>query len=937
MKGKTKLLATAMLVAALSATSAGAMIASAAEDDAQDPPAAVEPAGIEFAGHTWTGGKTWTKNEGADTVTNTNTGFTGGYLLTTDDNLYGDYSVSATFQGTIENVSLLEVNVNVGIVPWYQDAQNYVISYLEWWPSKGNHPIAVQTLYVENGKLSNWTNSFLDNLYATSLYTLELTDVLTISVDKTYVASTGLDQYRVTISGTNKQGAAQSETPSTESYAISVPHSAEQAQAGLYSMTDSVTFSDFSTRSLTDTGVYKKVEGADGVAAKSTASNGWSYADDAYTVDATSGTSLQNQAVLPNEIVQENYKISYTAAVTGEGTNKELSVLPYFADTQNFVRFVLKQTAGGATVNAEGVVEGVAFAEDPVTVSQSVDWSSVTFGAGKKGTAFTAYLGEEEICAYSNAILLNGARVAIGAGNCSATFANVYVEKLDYTAYDWFDKEGYFVSAATKNSVTFTEDEDENVTITLKSPVNAENYTRLYQSSNKYNQVGIEGKFIPAEDAEYGLYVNYTSETKYVKVVVQGGGITLTAVNGDDTVTETFDLSELPAPVEDNYKTLRVGATFGDVTVMFNGTEVITCEVPWLAEVEVSNVGALAKGGEVSVQLIVDGFEPYVWRDDSGWRLSGARIGSWEVTENGVKGNPIGGTGFERTIAIMQNVKTPAQGYFVSAEIKVTELTETEWKTGILPYYKDGSNFIFVWLDQRSGQETKICVTATLNGKTIGAQWRETPIAYTMLNAVNMMEIEVAGDALKIYLNKSYAPVYATTIDGLSNAALGYIGMNVFNTSAEFNNIKVTEKRAQIEEGEPTIEIIGTMPTSGETGTEIRLPVLSATGVGGATANVVVTVTDRDGEVVTVTNNRFTPLKAGKYTVTVTATDAWGNVTEKPYEITVTGEDKTTDGGKDGSGSNVGLIVGLSIGGAVLVGAAAAVTVILLKKRKNKN
>ena len=75
---------------------------------------------------------TWTF--AANGATNHHTGFLGNFLVRSDENASGDYRLSATFKGAATAVT---GEINMGIVPWFQDAQNYVVIYLKWVPEHG--------------------------------------------------------------------------------------------------------------------------------------------------------------------------------------------------------------------------------------------------------------------------------------------------------------------------------------------------------------------------------------------------------------------------------------------------------------------------------------------------------------------------------------------------------------------------------------------------------------------------------------------------------------------------------------------------------------------------------------------------------------------------------------------------------------------------------
>lgn len=878
-----------------------------------------------MTGEAWeTAPSCWTFNQDGS-VTSTNTGFTANFLMTQTDDTYGNYSVEATFRGT--NSTELTQEVNMGIIPWYLNAGNYVLTYLKWNP--GNFRlINVQTICFIDGVLQGWNDHWLDFPYADTLYTLKNTDAITMKVSKAYNQATSQDTYSVTVSGTNEAGKTMSETPAVIDFGISVPYAAIGSKVGLYTMNDTVTVSNFKTEKTAQAGSYQKIAGTESAGVSSTA-NGWTYANNQYTVDATLGGSGQNQAILPNEFAKGSYQVSYHASV-GEGQQKELSILPYYANENNFVRFVLKE-GEGVTIHAEGKIAGGAFMGEAQAVTGTIDWTSVDFAAAKNGTQFTAFVNGTEVGSYSNESLLDGALVGIGAGKASATFSDVKVITLEYIPYDWFSSNGYYVSAMTKDGVEFSEN-----TISLKSVEGEERYTRVYRASEKYNRVVVDGKFVgDSENVQYGLYANYTSETQYAFVEVANGSITLSAVNGEESITESVALPANTLLAAEH--TLTVEAVYGKITVWFDGTQVLEKNVGWLEGVETGNVGCAALGGVVTCEFAVDGFVPYVSYTEGDWTFRGARLSSWTTTESGVSATTDGGFRFKETTAIKANPYSPAEGYFFGAEININQLSGNEWKTGIMPYYVDGANHVFVWLSQWSGNATTICITAVLNGTVVGSEWRETPVAYTMQGEINYLEVEVEGDSVRVYLNKSFSPTVATQIDGLSACAKASVGFNAFNTGAEFANVTLSQTRQQKETGKPTIEAIGNIPTTGKVDSAIKLPVWSATGVGGTTANVTITVTDPDNGEVTLDKNSFTPTKEGTYKVRVVAQDAWGNQAEEEYTITVEAAtpDPGVPGGEQPEKKGCGSAIGGGTAGLSLALIAGAAIVAAIRKKKD--
>lgn len=129
------------------------------------------------------------------------------------------------------------------------------------------------------------------------------------------------------------------------------------------------------------------------------------------------------------------------------------------------------------------------------------------------------------------------------------------------------------------------------------------------------------------------------------------------------------------------------------------------------------------------------------------------------------------------------------------------------------------------------------------------------------------------------------------------------------------------------EDTQPPVISVGELPSEAKVGDVITLPEYSAEDAVSGVCEVIVEVT-LGSEKIALNGNTFTVEKEGVYAVRFTAVDEAGNYAAlDPVYIRVIGE----------SGGNTGLIVGLSVGGAVVVAAAVVLTVVLIKKSKKKN
>lgn len=946
MKARTKLVALCTLLIAfvMSLCAAGTMLAFAATEvptSSQDDWTDVPP--------------TWQFTE--DGIVGTNTGFQQNYLLTETDDTVGDYSVTATFTGT---ASAIEGEINMGIIPWYLDAQNYVIVYLQWTKNHSTNLCDFQVLYFRDGSMSAWNDHWLD-YDESNLYSLKPTNTITMTVSKEYAE--GKDNYSVTISGTNDLGEQVSKTFLTENdkFDVSVPHAGTQAKVGLYTCNDTVTVTDFATNSLSGTGEYKMVSGTD-TTGKSATATGWSYADSAYTVDASSGTAADNQAIYQNTNTAGNYAVSYTANCTAASGNV-LSVLPYFASDDNYARFVITQAASGAELAIEGEANGVAFDETFAAYEGAIDWSSVDIRATKVGANVNLYIGsdaETPVATYTTSFT-DGANVGFGAAGGSVTFANVQTAPEGYQPYDWFISGAYYMSAQAEDSITV---EDGSVTMTV-DPDETTNYTRFYTASNRYNNVTVSGSFTVTENAanaSYGLYLYYVSDTEYVSAVVTANKLTLTAVSGGTPTVWTHTFATPITLTEEH--TLAVAATFDAVTVTFDGQAVTfddetaaEVEVAMLAGLETCNVGMLAMGGSITADFAVGGFTPYQSMTSGSWSVSGARLNSWTVSSDGstLSNATAGGTTFKQTNALTTSpLVVPSEGYYLATAVQVTEQINSEWKYGFIAYSGNGVE-IYVWLSQWAGNSTTITMNGTRNGGDIDNPWRETNVPFSLTD-INYFEVYVHGDTVDVYLNRQFVPVASTTFAGLGNETAGQYGLNAFNVAATFDDVQISTERIFTIEDNVIINIGSSFPTTGTVGKAVNLGVITASlETQGTSVPTQITVTGPNDESVTVTGVRFTPETAGTYTVTITAEDAWGNSATETRTITVT--EGTTDPGTDpdnpgtdpddpgtdpndpeepGDGLSTGAIIGIILGCAAAAAVVVIVVIVVKKKKADK-
>ena len=244
----TKCVLSLLSTAALACTlTAGIGLAARAEEPAEDvqPPAQAENYVASAEG--WdTPPASWSFSDGA-AVNSGNSAFLGDLLLRDYEAGPADYTLQATF-----DLSAYSGEVNFGIVPWAQDAQNCIIVAMKWDGAK-QEPFSMFILRLIDGVMygpegqAGWNDTFLDaEPYLGALGGLRATDTITMTVERTYNEGTSMDDYAVSVSGTNAEGTVMSYEFPVQSFSQST---LTGGKIGLYSFGSSqMTVSSFTAQ-----------------------------------------------------------------------------------------------------------------------------------------------------------------------------------------------------------------------------------------------------------------------------------------------------------------------------------------------------------------------------------------------------------------------------------------------------------------------------------------------------------------------------------------------------------------------------------------------------------------------------------------------------------------------------------------------------------------
>lgn len=236
---------------------------------------------------------------------------------------------------------------------------------------------------------------------------------------------------------------------------------------------------------------------------------------------------------------------------------------------------------------------------------------------------------------------------------------------------------------------------------------------------------------------------------------------------------------------------------------------------------------------------------------------------------------------------------------------------------------------------------TSVAFKSVLGEDTIASQDTFSANSDSIGNVlIELKTYEIDGETkVKLYVNGAQCTnaymdkVYLSDMtDKDGNFYLGYGAYDADENDAQIPNSQTRNVKinAIIDEkavdSEAPVITVANVPTTGTVGTAVVLPNASVTDNSGEVITAVVEVKDADGKAVSVINGRFTPEKAGNYTVKYTAVDSTGNsASSDTYTIAVAAAPKTDKGGCGSSIAASSLIAILPLAFATLV----------MAKRKN--
>ena len=827
-------------------------------------------------------------------VASNNHSIRGNFAVREDANAIGDYTVSVS--GTAVSSWPVTKNIHIGLVPWYVDANNYLLVYMEW--SNTERPSSMRVVeftgringqnpfvYKDGGFIaSEWNDAWMDG--GNTSKCVEPSSSWTFSVSRKRSAGGDADELFAYING---------QQVGFFSFRDLQTYAAVNAKVGLYAYNEDVTFTDFSVTSLSRSGAYSSIE--DGVVGKGE-SGTWSKDALGYSLDASlSQKASDNMLIKENEFEESNYAVTTSFASSSLPVNGEVGLVAWYQDEYNYVLATIKRLSTGYLASIKGQIANVT-APGNIAPTAIEETTSLSLAEGDialtvrrlSSTLDFSINGESRLQKKLNEVAGKG-RVGLCLAGASLTLP-FHLEESAYVPFNWYSAtlagSACMLSSQELASISYESGVYHFSSASLGSEESS--YAGVLYPSNKWEDVTVSAKFLGVTAArKIGLYAFYQNEDNFARIIVTSSSTTLEIVREGVSRSKSFynvgafegDLV-LRSTLKSGLLSLEIGED-----VIFE-KETLDMDYSFSPYVGFLNAGT---EGDVSAFSVTGFSKGDTIVTEDGWSLTGPRPSTWTFSEGKktLDASYEGGTEWQRTSALFPQEEA---SFHMGAEIAVTGYTAAEYKTGLVPYYLDSGNYVFVWFSQWSGATPKINVTARVKGAVLGGtEFHEVDAGVDYLGSKNQMEVEIDGDDIRVYINSGASPSYSGTFPGLSSRSLSgaKVGFNIVNTSARFTNFTLqSDKRIFTFDEAPVIGEIGTRPTTGVVGKNIKLPVYTATNSRNDPIDAVVKVFDPNGNEVTLTKNAFVPEIAGDYTVKVDATDDYGNQAETlQYVISV--------------------------------------------------
>lgn len=914
---------------------------------------------------------TVTENEGATTITLGAKGDTGSnFLVKQDANAVGNYSVSMHFEMEANPMEGAPDgrNSQVGLVPFYLDDNNYIMFNIWWrtdsWCGGNGNVIANITMqgkqngefiHVWNGSSyapAEWSDVWTNNAVVSTaaLRTpINKDGGYTFTINKR-VGDPGFtcgitgDMIEVLIDGVSYGFYSTDLTASYRNAPYYVGMTAANAE-GLtvtnFNVADcNMSMFDFPYSDYN----YNPLEGSNYVA---TGKN-WVYDAGKISVDAMLGgrTESPYEAITKVDASYTNYSVSADVAITEKAADamNTAGVTAWQKDHANDLTANLVYADGGYKAVIGGVINGEAVNVESAALNITDD--AATLNVKKAGSTVILSVNGAEACRYTNLALAANGFAGVNAKYAKAEFTNVSIEKYEYQSFDEYQGTllGATYALASKTEFDFISG-DGYIAV---DGTEFDSYGYAVLGRDTWSTTAVTSTFTPVSVGAtyaFGMIAYYENAQSFIYAVINGTKAEIYSRNAEgDTLVASADYAyDATSAI-----TLTAVVEAGKVSLKAGDSVLVEGEIADLNPDNGKNGGIVVKGANVQFTAPeFDGWRSWDALQVGDYTAIGPEIGTWSVAEDGTVTGRAANIKVERNTTFAVKEIEYSYNYYVYGVIHVTAVhTNWERRAYYMPWYVDNDNWVGVYCSQIPGMNPEIVAEAKINGGYINMAWTGYAGCASILDADVVMEVYVGENGIEVYNGKSSTPFWTYDVPGLKAASEGKTvkaGVGVVDVTVDFKNFTVGEEMMSKNTVAPTISLVNTPATTGTVGKTIMLPIIDVIDDLGESINAVVTVVDPDGAEVDLAGAaRFTPSKAGTYTVTISAEDSWGNKAED-YVYTITVAEETTEqpGGdkpgdeKPGEEKPAGGCGSVVIGGvAMAIVALGACTVMFARKRE---
>lgn len=389
----------------------------------------------------------WTRNEDGSITSN---GFNGdnsfNHFVTLDADAVGNYAISAHFDAPASNITEDGRNQQFGIVPFYLDANNYLVFNL-WWRQEnwlnGEEGVLcnISLTGKQNGQNINvWNNqgAFVPTWYS-DIWVYDNPNFSSIKLpidaaggwnvkiekrvgDVGWSAGVIGDIIMIYVNDVNIGFFVTD---------ITVPYRHEAVKVGVSACNTQVTVSNFTVTDSDWAWVgetylhgdynYNPVAGSDMVATGS----GWNYESGkitANTIDAEPHAETPYDMLRSAPMADYSVNADVNVATKRADIKNEAGLTVWEKDYANNLKANLVYENGGYTAKIYGLVGGTAVESTSKTLTLLGDAANLY--AEKLGTTVTLFVDGVEACSYTNDALAGKAFAGVNARNAKAEFTN---------------------------------------------------------------------------------------------------------------------------------------------------------------------------------------------------------------------------------------------------------------------------------------------------------------------------------------------------------------------------------------------------------------------------------------------------------------------------------------------------------------------------------